>query len=32
METSVPETIRKPSLVKAQTALKKQNKIKYGEK
>ena len=32
-QTSVPETIRKTPLVKAQTALKKQkNKIKYGEK
>ena len=29
--TSVSETIRKPPLVKAQTALRKQNKIKYGE-
>jgi len=30
-ETSVSETIRKPPLVKAQTALRKQ-KITYGEK
>ena len=28
--TSVSETIRKPQLVKAQTALRKQKKIKYG--
>jgi len=31
-QTSVSETIRKPPLVKAQTALKKQKKIKYGKK
>jgi len=30
--TSVSETIRKPPLVKAQTALKNKKKIKYGEK
>jgi len=30
--TSVSDTIRKPPFVKAQTALKNQNKIKYGEK
>ena len=30
--TSVSETIRKLPLVKAQTALKNKNKIKYGEK
>ena len=29
--TSVSKTIRKPPLVKAQTALKKTKKIKYGE-
>jgi len=31
-ETSVSEMIRKPPLVKAQTAFKKRQKIKYGEK
>ena len=31
-ETSVSETIRKPPLVKAKTALRKQKIIKYGEK
>jgi len=30
--TSVSETIRKPPFVKAQTAFKNKNKIKYGEK
>ena len=29
--TSESETIRKPPLVNAQTALRKQNKIKYGK-
>ena len=32
MQTSLSETIRKPPLVKAQTAFKKDQKIKYGEK
>jgi len=32
ISTSVSETIRKPPLVKAQTALRKQKKIKYDEK
>ena len=31
-KTSVSETIRKPPIVKAQTALKKKQKRKYGEK
>ena len=32
LKTSVSETIRKPPLVIAQTALRNQKKIKYGEK